>query len=355
MGRRRSTGIRGWLLRSVAAGVALVVIGALVAGLLTAPGVGRMVGPMAGAGGDDDAGPPIDWDSGSVRLQADSLRVEAIGTFRGQPDTVDGVAVIEIESDPASPTSRTLEVDWQEQGVPMRLVIDFAADEAHWWVTRMFTYDGSRDGRWIDYPGVRFRTPLGESFVGRVEVTGTGTFAPGTLRIEGMRLTAFVPGTSPAPLQDCRMYDPEGIDVGFDLEQLIGMTAVQAGTEVRARGLCLEYRWSYRTGQDSRYSERWCVAPPRGQVSDVDPDGGVVMLFVHDDSGVIRQRREQPPAGWGCPTDDGPIDPVPSATPDVSIPMSSPMMVVPDDPMGSTGPDMSIEPVSSVVPVASPR
>lgn len=353
-GHRRQVGPsrpRGWLLRSVAAGVALLAIAALVGGLLMAPGVGPMGGSLAGAGGDDDAGSAIDWDSGRAHLQADSFRVEAIGTFRGQPDTVDGAPAMRVKGDPGSPTYRTLEVEWQEQGVPMRLYIYFAADETHWWVTEMRTYDGSTRGEWVYYHGDRFRTPRGESFVGRFEAAGTDGRVPGSLRIEGLRLTAFAPGTGPAPLQGCRMYDPDGIDARFDLEPLVGMTGAQAGDRVRARGLCLEYRWSYRLDRDTRYTERWCVAPPRGRVSDADAsDDGVVMLWVDDDSGHFHERRDQPVAGWGCPVDEGPIVPAPSVSPGASIPMSSALPAASVEPMRSDTPDDA-----SIVPVASPR
>jgi hypothetical protein len=46
-------------------------------------------------------------------------------------------------------------------------------------------------------------------------------------------------------------------------------------------------------------------------------DDGVVVLFVSDDSGIVREVREQPPAGWGCPTDQrGAASPVPGDGPE---------------------------------------
>ena len=102
-----------------------------------------------------------------------------------------------------------------------------------------------------------------------------------------------------------------------DRDDLVGMPPAQAATHLRARGVCFEFRWSYPTGPGTGYSERWCVPPPTGRVSSADLlDDGVVLLTVSDDSGIVREVREQPAAGWGCPTDQrAAASPGPSATP----------------------------------------
>jgi hypothetical protein len=217
---------------------------------------------------------------------------------------VDGEPAIRIGSDPGDPSYRTLEVEWREQGVPMRLYLYLAADDTHWWVTEMRTSDGSSGGGSITYRGDRFRTPLGGTFSGSYAGTGVGDRGDGTLRIDGLRLTAFAAGTGPGPLTGCRPWALVPGGPVMDLDSLVGMPPDQAAARLRQRGVCHEFRWSYSTGPSTGYAERWCVPPPSGVVTEAGTlDGGVVLLQVSDDSGIVREPREQPPQGWGCPTD----------------------------------------------------
>jgi len=308
--RRRAPGVR-WprALATLAACVALVVA----TGLLLRPSSV----PRWAWGGDEDTGPAVAWDSGAVRLEADSIRIVALDTFTGTPDVVDGVPALAIGSDPGDASSRTLEVEWQERGVPMRLYLYFAADDSHWWVTEMRTYDGSSRGGWIHYPGPLFRTPLGGTYAGDVAATGGRGDVPGSVRIDGLRLTAFAPGTGPAPRRGCRPWRIEqGQRPALQPDDLVGMVPGQAATRLRERGFCYEFRWDYRTGPGSGFSERWCVPPPTGRVAAVSfLDDGTALLSVSDDSGLVREVREQPPAGWGCPTDQrGAADPSPGSS-----------------------------------------
>lgn len=281
-------------------------LAALAAVVVVIVAVGMVVGrPHArpwsvGQGGD--SGPAIDWDGGGVRLEADSLRIEAMGTFTGTPDIAQGEPAIQVGGDSGSPTYRTLEVEWRERGVPMRLYLYLAADDTHWWVSEMRTYDGSSGGEWISYPGPLFRTPLGGTWSGDFARDGRGGDVPGSLRIDGLRLTAFAPGTGPAPLSGCQPWHG---GTGQSLpDGLVGARPAVAAARMRARGICFEFRWDYVTGVDTGFAERWCVPPPTGQVSDIRfSDTGVVVLLVPDDSGVVREVRDQPPAGWGCPSD----------------------------------------------------
>ena len=323
---RGASGIARWARVAATLAASIVVIAAV--GLL----LGRSGGSMWSVGGDDDDGPAITWDSGAARLEADSFRIEALGTFTGTPDVVNGAPAIAIDSDPGSATYRTLEVEWQEQGLPMRLSVYLAADDTHWWVTEMRTYDGSSRGAWIHYPGPLFRTPLGDSYVGDFAAVGQRGDVPGSLRIDGMRLTAFAPGTGPAPRTGCQPWRIVPGGPADTLEDLVGLTSAQAAARLRARGTCFEFRWSYRTGPGSGFSETWCVPPPTGFVDDADTlDDGTVLLWVEDDTGVVREVRDQPPAGWGCPTDQrgaaspGPADvPTPAVLPPVASATADP-------------------------------
>jgi hypothetical protein len=129
------------------------------------------------------------WDSGTVRLEADSVRIETPhGTFRAidvtpvpDPDSGSappgwspsseepwdqrpGIGTVDflVDSSPGD-TERTLEVTWQEAGVEMRLNLYLAADDADWWVTEVRVYDGSAEGHWIGWGGLWGRAADGEA------------------------------------------------------------------------------------------------------------------------------------------------------------------------------------------------
>jgi hypothetical protein len=307
-----------WSRMVAALAAALVVI--VVSGLL----VGRTAAPFWGIGADD-VGPAIVWDSGSVRLEADAIRIEGIGTFSGTPDVVRGAPAISLHSATGDASHRTLEVEWQERGLPMRLFLYVEADDTDWWVTEIRTYDGSSGGEWIHYVGPLFRTPLGGTFSGDFAATGEGGNVPGSLRMEGLRLTAFAPGTGPAPRTGCA---PWRIVPGADAlttDDIVDLPPGQAAARLRERGVCYEFRWDYRTGPGSGFAERWCVPPPTGRVSDVSfLSDGAALLYVEDDSGFVRDVREQPPAGWGCASDQrGAAPPEPGGSAGAATPAAS--------------------------------
>lgn len=317
---RAGSRIGRWL--GAAATLAASVVVIMAAGLL----VGRSGGWTWSLGGEGDDEPAIVWDSGAVRLEADSIRIEARGTFTGTPDIVDGAPAIRVSSDRGDAHYRTLEVEWREQGLPLRLFIYFAADDTEWWVTEMRTYDGSSRGEWIYYPGPLFRTPIGDSYVGDFAAHGQDGDVPGALRIDGMRLTAFAAGTGPAPRTGCQPWrDLPGNDIETP-DDLAGMTPAQAATLLRARGICFEFRWAYSTGAGLDTTEVWCVPPPTGIIESAGLlDDGTVVIFVEDRTGIVRVEREQPVAGWGCPTDQrGAAGPGPTMMPGSSqVPAAS--------------------------------
>jgi hypothetical protein len=81
---------------------------------------------------------------------------------------------------------------------------------------------------------------------------------------------------------------------------------------LRGRGLCFTFRYDYRFPPDTEeggYTERWCTAPPRGKVGYFGflPSGELIVGVGDRKS---RERREQPPEGWNCPSDavDGAAD-----------------------------------------------
>jgi hypothetical protein len=120
-------------------------------------------------------------------------------------------------------SSQEFDVTWQENEVEMRLNIHLAADDDHWWVEGIKTYDGEPgDNDWIVYTDPSdlrdvTRTPRGRAL--EIDLVTDGAERDpdgqvpldGFLTIDGLRLSAFIPGTGPAPLTGCtRIERPRG-------------------------------------------------------------------------------------------------------------------------------------------------
>lgn len=280
--------------------------------LLVGAGVATAQEPSASP--SDEATPDSGgtWDSGGVRFESDSFELR-VGDKAFQ-----GAGPAEVSGDPGGPDYRTLEVIWHEQGVEQRMNLYFAADESDWWITEVRTYDGHEEGEWINYLqvgemwGEMLRTPRGSTYEGDVQFVGWGR-VPGELLIEGLELTAFAPGTGPAPLTDCefavsakKAEKVRPTEKGQPLHKsgYKKMTPVDIEAMLQDLGLCFEFRYEYNTGPwidggQEGYSERWCTAPPSGRVGTAfyGSDGEIIVV-VEDDE--IREPREQPLAGWNC-------------------------------------------------------
>jgi hypothetical protein len=115
----------------------------------------------------------------TVSLDAASVSVEANGrTFVPPTDTTVG-------GDPGTWNEYTpLELEWSDDGIPMRINMYFASDGTDWWATELRTYDGNVDGEWIEMPGEFFRSALGTTWHGDLDVQ--------SLHIRGLALQAFV-------------------------------------------------------------------------------------------------------------------------------------------------------------------
>jgi hypothetical protein len=253
--------------------------------------------------------PGILWETRSARLEADAIEMRL-----GDCHFTGVGPIIEVDSDPGDQGYRTLEVDYQEQGDATRFYVYFGADETHWWVREMCTPVGcfGDDPAIRGWEGQLFRTPRGETFEGDVHLEGAGDpergiAPPAQLKITGLRLIAFAPGTGPAPLTGCRhvpQQDRKATRRRLIESGVLTMTPTQAERRLRERGLCFTFRYDYPfpDGEGLGYSERWCSAPPGKTVADVGflPDGELV-VFVGDKR--VRPQRTQPPEGWNCPTD----------------------------------------------------
>ena len=298
-----------------AVAVGLTLVGAGIS-LAEDPSAGTADSPAPPGPTAEAAGSAVEWDSGSVRLEADSFEL------RTGDQVFHGSGPAEVHSDPGDPEYRTLEVTWHELGVEQRLNLYFGADASDWWLTEVRTYDGFEDGDWINYAHVgepsaqMLRTPRGSTYVGDVRFLGRGR-VPGELIIRGLELTAFTPGSGPAAYSGCRRpVPPEQVDevrptdVGQPLYEsgYRDMSAAEVESLLTDLGLCFEFRYSYPTGPEvdgtqEGYSERWCTAPPDGRVDDALYGGqGEIVVFVEDDE--IHELRKQPPAGWNCPANE---------------------------------------------------
>lgn len=295
-----------------------------------APGADAAVSPSMAADADPSRRPgggtpppcPPDWDpperhilweTRSARLEADAIEMRYGDCFYS------GVGpIVDLHSDPGDLDSRTLEVEWEEQGATPRFYVYFGADETHWWVKALAT----PTGEFLEDPSMRlqesqlFRTPRGESFEGDVHFEAIPgdpdrDISPrGELTITGLRLTAFTPGTGPGPLTDCtyvpkqRKAQIRGRLIRSGIQE---MTPERAEALLRDVGYCFTFRYDYPMpptpeGERRGYSERWCTAPPAGRVGSVGYlSNGEIVVFVGDRE--VRPERTQPPEGWNCPSD----------------------------------------------------
>jgi len=186
---------------AVAAIVATAAAAALVVGVaaMTSGGNGVAVGGQPGVPA------PLSFATKQVQFATDGMRIDAGGhEFTAAGSTVD------VHSDPGTPNRyTTLELEWPEGGVGMRLYIYFTSDGHDWWANEMRTYNGKAQGDWIEYRDTYFRAPLGHAFTGNVDVASTD--GQGRLRLSNLRLQAFL------PIAACvNPASPYALNLGYD-------------------------------------------------------------------------------------------------------------------------------------------
>jgi hypothetical protein len=118
---------------------------------------------------DEGATPnPVAWQTPTVSLTAEDFWIVA----NGQRFTGIGAA-IDIGGEPSHSTYTTLELEWMEHDVEMRLFIYFAADPTGWWSYEMRTYDAQPTliPNWLYYRGPFFGSALGATFQGDLDLT----------------------------------------------------------------------------------------------------------------------------------------------------------------------------------------
>ena len=134
------------------------------------------------------------------------------------------------------------------------------------------------------------------------------------LLIEGLRLTAFAPGTGPAPLTGCApaavttQAVREGPFAKGDALRGLGFrqkTPAEAAALLRELGYCFTFRYTHPVeGSEGGWSpsDRWCLAPPGGKIDDaLYLDDGEIVVFVDDQ--VPRPHEPAPPQGVACPSE----------------------------------------------------
>jgi hypothetical protein len=136
--------------------------------------------PAAGDSTESPGNAVFTYVTPTVQFAATSIEVRTAGrTFVPPSDTT-------VHSDPGTPNEyTTLELEWNDGGIPMRINLYFASDGTNWWASEIRTYDGSAGGEWITQEGQFFRTPLQSTFQGDLDA--------GPLHIRGLSLKAFPP------------------------------------------------------------------------------------------------------------------------------------------------------------------
>jgi parallel beta-helix repeat protein len=117
-----------------------------------------------------------------------------------------GSPTINIHSDPGSPTYTTLESEWNENGVEMRLFLYFAANNQEWWLTEARIYNGLQPGNWITLISASeaYKTPLGQKYIQNIPGgwllahSGSADNADG-VHFGSMELQAFVNRVTETP------------------------------------------------------------------------------------------------------------------------------------------------------------
>jgi hypothetical protein len=187
VGEVRSTGAPGGGGRRVLvlAGVALLVL----VGLVAVTRRGGDDNPASGGGGA-----PFAWTTSRVVFSANSFTID-VGSQQFTPSDVK----VDVHTDPGDATYATLELSWQQHQVLMNVNIYFAADATNWWVSEMRTYNGKSgtDADWVTFTGDRFRTPIGGTYKGDVDLTATEGGVTSHLQMRGLSLALLPSSNAP--------------------------------------------------------------------------------------------------------------------------------------------------------------
>jgi hypothetical protein len=248
------------------------------------------------------AGKRVQWKTDVVLLAADDVAVTANGkTYRPlQPK-------VGVHSDPGSLDYWTLEVTWSE-GLEQRINLYFAADASSWWVSEVRAYDGvAPSPDWAGFPKqTYFRTPHGRAYTGDIELDGLGRAGPVHLSIPGAILAVSPQQSFVAPPGGGVALKDDPFRPGGELHcsGILQLAPQQAETRLRALGLRLSWRLSWKTGPNTGYAERANAAPATGFISNAAiGSNGELIVFVEDPTRPSMAAATFPP---DCPAPSAP-------------------------------------------------
>ncbi|MDO8270179.1 MAG: cohesin domain-containing protein [Candidatus Levybacteria bacterium] len=162
------------------------------------------VGTVTGDPPPADGKTPLSLKTDYVNLTADDFAIKVNGTAFKTPATFTKTA-----SDPGADKGlyTTLEAEWKQDTIEMRMNMDFKYDGTVWYVVELRTYDGKTPGEWIYYAttnsqGNIVQHALTQTFIN----AGVTTFKPkvgtadNSISFENLHLQAFLKsGTRPSP------------------------------------------------------------------------------------------------------------------------------------------------------------
>lgn len=289
--------------------------------------------------------PRIDWASKGIELKADDLSLRVGDSLVSAPGEV-----LPLGSTYAGDAD--LEAWWYENGSVQRLLFQLGIDDSDWWIDTIRAYDGyGDDSDWIYFEDLaeRTRTPIGESLTDDLHLESTDAskeeYQPAgsaTLDLDGLRLTAFAPGSRPAPLRGCDFVEDDGVEVewiewedgggywsagyedgvlqgrGEPLRRYDKKTPKKIESALQKAGLCYRFDHSWKPApqfEDARlnrelelYFDRRCSAPESGKVGEVSfgvdhpsgEPGVIVYVEVHETE--PKDWPEPPSYGTDCPS-----------------------------------------------------
>lgn len=210
----------------------------------------------SGYGQAPAVGSPFHVETRQVTLDADAFSIEAGGQRFVTASPLD------VHSDPGTTEYTTLELEWGEDDVAMRLYVYFTSDGREWWSNEIRTYDGSAQGEWIYYTGEFFRSARGTPFVGDLDLTASDHGVEGRLQFDNLRLEAFR-----RPAACVNPSGPFALEPGVDrIEMSVGPN-VGYGVRVSV----LDTASCAPVADQDRFTYRWLVRDPT--IVTVTPDG----------------------------------------------------------------------------------
>ena len=227
-------------------------------------------------------------------------------------------------------TERSVQLSWQEHGVEMWLHLYLRADDEDWWIEEVRSYDGRKNGDWIYYRPADLpqmtRMPRGATFEGDLDLASTSADRhaldkAGRVRITGLRLTAFAPGSGraaralrPSGRDRARVGgEPDGRRAAARRPRPVADGPRELQAVLSEQGVCHTYRLHYPTKTKTRddgslvptgwRTERWCTlpdVPTRVYLVSYDPTGSCWLICGRTRS--WRRARPRSSAGVAPPT-----------------------------------------------------